>query len=110
MILALALGLAAAAHAPLQDSKADEEALQQALECRVYSDMAKSVYASEPGPRAINEKLHRYWFKRSEQLGAKMGATPDSVRFKSLLIPLEAESFKPVMLKCLDATPEKALR
>jgi hypothetical protein len=110
MILAFILGVTAtAASIPFQESNAEPDPLQQALECRVYSDMAKGVFADKPGPRAANEKLHRYWLKRSEDLGAKAGISQQGVMMKSLVIRLEADRFTPVMTKCFDLTPKAIL-
>ncbi|GEM_PF-6331600 len=110
MILTFVLGVSVVTTSNLApQSTTEPDPLQQALECRVYSDMAKGVFADKPGPRAANEKLHRYWLKRSEDLGAKAGISQQGVMMKSLVIPLEADRFTPVMTKCFDLTPKAIL-
>ena len=88
----------------------DEIIYRQALECSVYSRLAKSVHAGNPGVVAMDDKLNAYWTKRSEEIGAKAGLTPQTVSMQSLVIKIEAERFTPVMLACLEATPKKVLR
>lgn len=88
----------------------DETIYHQALECSVYSRLAKSIHASNPSAVAMDNKLDVYWTKRSEEIGAKAGLTSQTVSMQSLVIEIKAERFTPVMLACLQATPEKALR
>ena len=104
---ALALLLVAAA-AGEQPSAPD--ALQEALECRAYTDMALAVYAGDVGMATMTRRLHRYWVARGDELGRKQKLSKEVLEMKQLLIPLTAERFKEVMKRCLDATPRKALR
>ena len=111
MMLDILLGLSitVAGIAGAQEKPADDP-YKQALECRVYTELAKAVHADDPSMVAMDRKLHDYWLKRSVKLGAKAGQSAQAVSMKSLVIPLEADRFKPVMLACLAATPEKELR
>jgi len=90
--------------------KPGSETLDEALECRVYVDLAKSVHANRPDMLEMESKLQRYWLKRGDELGRKQGLTPEALSIRQLVFPLKAERFKDVLIGCLDMTPKKALR
>ena len=106
MIAAASLLALVASGAPAPDR---ESALDQALECRVYTDLALSVHR-DPRMLAADRKLHRYWAKRGDELGKEMGLSPQELRMRPLLIPIMAERFKDVLVGCLEAAPEDVLR
>jgi hypothetical protein len=86
------------------------EALDRALECRAYTDMAKAVHADDPRMVAMDERLHSYWVRRSNELGRRAGLSDEAISLRQLIIPLEADRFRPVMIRCLEQTPRSALR
>ena len=106
----LASAIVAATPAKTEVLPGDEIIYHQALECGVYSRLARSIHSSDPDAVAMDNKLNVYWTKRSEEIGAKAGLTPHTVSVQSLVIEIKAERFAPVMLACLQATPKKALR
>ena len=113
MILGLLLGFAAVtAHSPAAETKLEpgDETLQQALECRVYAELAQYVHKDNPVMHLMDRKLLNYWQKRGDELGLKEGRSPDALSLQQLIIPIKPERFKPVLLGCLAMTPKKALR
>lgn len=102
---ALWLALASAGAPPAEP----EAALRQAMECRVYTEVALSVHRDDPRMLAADGKLHRYWMKRGDKLGKEMGLTPETLRIRQLVIPIEADRFRDVMLRCLREAPKGVL-
>jgi hypothetical protein len=109
-VLMMALSLGAMAQVATDIRPEDKAAYDQAQECRVYSEYAELAFGHDPTALARTRKMTAYWVKRSEQIGARSKLTPNTVGMQKLVIKVEAEKLRPVMLACLEATPDKALR
>ena len=93
------------ASAATDDMVAKEAQLDEAMECRAYSQLAAMV---EPSP--TGDKFARYWVTESERRGAKLGLSKDTVYIRHLVIKIDAEKAKPIWQKCLDLTPKKVFK
>lgn len=109
-LAALSIEVADAAPAPEAIEQASKDPdLKRAQECRVYTQLAKSIYARNPYTLGIMSKAFTYWVKQTESIGAKYGLSPWTVEMQSLVIKLEQERIAPVLSSCLLAIPKGPL-
>ena len=101
-VLAAMLLLASAA---ADDMVAKEAQLDEAMECRAYSQFA---VVAVPSP--VGDKFARYWVAESERRGAKLGLSKDTVYIRHLVVKIDADKAKPIWKKCLDLTPKKVFK
>ena len=109
-MMALSVALALIVAGAMADAPPGRDALEEALECRAYTEMVKAMHPDDLQVTIMAEKMHLYWLKRGDELGREQKLGEEAVALRQLLIPLEADRYKDVMKRCLDATPRKALR
>ena len=91
---------------PAENEAADP--LATSLECKAYSKLAMELHKDEPRFLTMDLRIAAYWATEARRIAAERKLSDEALEIQELIIPIEAERFKPVMLACIKAMPKDA--